>query len=230
VLLAAVVTILLRQNDPALLRLTLNQRSEASGTQVPVARSIGQGVAASGQVGVSAAGEEGGRGPSGSGAVPTASPPAGARQPGAAGSAGAVGPAAGAGVPGPGASQAPHTLPGPAPGPRARPRPTGKAALRPAVTDLTLALVGGDKRNPATAYVITISADGSGPVTLDYGYAGSGGRGAVDKRVVLSGHSQYTVIDTIPSRPYCGAALTVHASTFPAADDGAVTATTTPSC
>ncbi|HEX4791425.1 MAG TPA: hypothetical protein VH372_23385, partial [Actinospica sp.] len=174
-------------------------------------------------------GTEGGRGASGP-AVPTASPRAGARQPGAAGSAGADGPAAGAGVPDSGASQAPLTLPGPAPGPRARPRPTGTAALRPTVSNLTLALIGGDRRNRITAYVITVSTDGAGPVTLTYDYAGAGGRGPVSKSVVLSGRTEYTVVDTIPSRPYCGGAVTVHAGTFPAADNGAVTATTTPSC
>jgi hypothetical protein len=238
VLLAMTATVLLRQNDPALVRLTVNHMNQDDGpigsaagatARTPAVRAIGQGIAESAWHSVlaptadtagGAVGDDG-RGP-GPAAAPTASGRAGARQPGAAGSAGA----GGAGAPEPGVSQAPKTLPAPAPGPRPRP-----SAGQPfAVTDLTLALVGGDKGDPEFAYVITVSTDGPNPVTLTIGYPGPAGAAAVTRTVVLSGQTEYALAATIPGQPYCGTSLTMRAATSPAAGNGAVSATSTPGC
>lgn len=128
-----------------------------------------------------------------------------------------------------GLPQPSHTMPLPAPGPKPKPAP-GKPSKPATVTDLAVALVGGDKSDEIMAYVITVSTSNASPVTLMYTYAGAKGAAPVRRSVVLSGQTSYALADLIPGQPYCGAPVTMTAASTPAASNGTVTATAQPGC
>jgi hypothetical protein len=127
-----------------------------------------------------------------------------------------------------GASPTPGSAPRSAPTPKPRSAPGNAGPVE--VTNLTLALVGGDQTGLGIAYVVTVSTNNTSPVTLTYTYAGKGGRATVRRSVVLSGQTGYVLADLIPAQPYCGGAVTMTTSTAPAADNGTVTATAQSGC
>lgn len=98
-----------------------------------------------------------------------------------------------------------------------------------AVSDLTLALFAGDKDDPAIAYIITVSANDTKPVTLTYQYSGAKAAGATRTRL-LTGQRDYAVAGTIPGQAYCGGSVTMTVSTSPRSTNGSVTATTKQHC
>lgn len=210
VLAAVLATVLLGNNDPALVRLTVDQENEA--LHMPFAQAAGRGMAEAAWRGVLAA--------SGT-AAPSASPRAQEQHPGAA-VAGTAGAAQGAGVSH--RSKSVRTAPGPRPAPRPAP------AKPLVVTAVTLTLVGGAKGDPNVAYVIMVSATGPQPLTLTYGYVGSKHGAPVTKSVVLSGQTEYAIADEFAAQPYCGGTVTMHAGTSPAAGNGTVTATAASGC
>lgn len=97
------------------------------------------------------------------------------------------------------------------------------------VSDLTLALFAGDKDDPTIAYIITVSANDTKPVTLTYRYAGAKAAGAAHTRM-LTGQRDYAVAGTIPGQAYCGGSVTMTVSTSPRSTNGDVTATTKQHC
>ncbi|HWG23471.1 hypothetical protein [Actinospica sp.] len=122
------------------------------------------------------------------------------------------------------------TVPTPTPTRSPKPTPTPSSAKPVAVTNLTLALVGGDDTDQSIAFVATASTNSTAPVTLTYTYAGSKGRAPVTQTVPLSGHTDYVIADLIPAQPYCGGPVTMTVSTSPTAKPGSVTETTQPGC
>lgn len=114
--------------------------------------------------------------------------------------------------------------------PSQKPTSSPTSAKPVAVTNLTLAMVGGDTSDPNIAYVATVATNGPSPVTLTYAYVGTRGRAPVSQTVSLSGHTSYVIADLIPAQPYCGGPVTMTVSTSPAASVGTVTATTQPGC
>ncbi|HET9167806.1 MAG TPA: hypothetical protein VFN97_00175 [Actinospica sp.] len=117
-----------------------------------------------------------------------------------------------------------------APSPSAKPTPSPSSTKPAAVTNLTLALVGGDQSDQTIAYVATVGTSNTSPVTLTYTYSGTGGRASVTRTVQLSGHTNYVLADLIPAQPYCGGPVTMTATTSPIAKNGVVTATAQPGC
>jgi len=126
-----------------------------------------------------------------------------------------------------GVSQTSSTAPKSAPSPKPRSAPDPGPAQ---VTNLTVALVGGDQTDLGIAYVVTVSTSNPNPFTLTYTYAGKGGRATVKKSVVLFGSRQYMLANLIPAQPYCGGVVTMTASTSPAANNGTAIATAQPGC
>lgn len=109
-----------------------------------------------------------------------------------------------------------------------RPDPTSAGTFT--VGEVTLVLIGGDKKDPSLTYVITVSANGTKPVTLTYTYSGSGNGAAVTRSTTLSGETDYAVTGQLPARSYCGQTVTMRVSTSPASDTGTAVAATTPGC
>ena len=127
-----------------------------------------------------------------------------------------------------GGSQSSGSVPKPRPTPKPRSAPGNPGPVE--VTNLTLALVGGDQTDLGIAYVVTVSTNNTNPVTLTYTYAGKGGRATVRRSVVLSGQTGYVLANLIPAQPYCGGAVTMTTSTSPTANNGTVTATAPSGC
>ena len=123
-----------------------------------------------------------------------------------------------------------NTTSTPSPSPKPTPTPTPSSTKPAAVTNLTLALVGGDQSDQTMAYVATVLTSSTAPVTLTYTYAGTGGRGTVTRTMTLSGHTSYVIADLIPTQPYCGGPVTMTAYTTPVAKNGLATATAQPGC
>lgn len=139
----------------------------------------------------------------------------------------ATAPAALPSPPGGNPSQPSGSRPAPSTAPaRPDPAPAGPVTVR----QVSLALLGGDKKDPSVTYVITLSTSSPNPVTLTYSYAGSRGTAAETRSVTLSGETEYAVTGVIAGRPYCGQTVSVRAWTSPAAATGAVGALTTPGC
>ncbi len=135
--------------------------------------------------------------------------------------------------PTPGLPPVPHpsnTTSAPSPSPKPTPAPTPSSTKPATVTNLTLALVGGDQSDQTIAYVATVSTSSKAPVSLTYTYAGTGGRAAVTRTISLSGHTNYVIADLIPAQPYCGGPVTMTAYTTPVAKNGLATATAQPGC
>ena len=117
--------------------------------------------------------------------------------------------------------------------PRSAPSPKPRSAPNPGpvqVTNLTVALVGGDQTGLGIAYVINVNTSNTSPITLTYSYAGKGGRGTIRRSVVLSGTTEYMLANLIPAQPYCGGVVTMTVSTSPAANNGTVITTAQPGC
>jgi hypothetical protein len=127
-----------------------------------------------------------------------------------------------------GGSQSSGSVPKPRPTPKPRSAPGDPGPVE--VTNLTLALVGGDQTDLGIAYVVTVSTNNTNPVTLTYSYAGKGGRATVRRRVVLSGQTGYVLANLIPAQPYCGGAVTMTTSTSPTANNGTVTVSAPSGC
>jgi hypothetical protein len=127
-----------------------------------------------------------------------------------------------------GGSRSSGPVPRSAPIPEPRSAPGNPGPVE--VTNLTLALVGGDQTDLGIAYVVTVSTNNTNPVTLTYTYAGKGGRATVRRSVVLSGQTVYVLANLIPAKPYCGGAVTMTTSTSPTANNGTVTATAPSGC
>ena len=127
-------------------------------------------------------------------------------------------------------SQPSNTTSAPSPSPKPTPTPTPSSTKPATVTNLTLALVGGDQSDQTIAYVATVSTSSTAPVTLTYTYAGTGGRATVTRTMSLSGHTNYVIADLIPAQPYCGGPVTMTAYTTPVAKNGLATATAQPGC
>jgi hypothetical protein len=127
-----------------------------------------------------------------------------------------------------GGSRSSGSVPRSAPTPKPRSAPGNPGPVE--VTNLTLALVGGDQTDLGIAYVVTVSTNNTNPVTLTYTYAGKGGRATVRRSVVLSGQTGYVLANLIPAKPYCGGAVTMTTSTSPTANNGTVTATAPSGC
>ena len=233
-LLSVLATVLLRQNDPSLVRLSVDTENEVGHSAA--ARAIGRAMASLPDV-VSKPTPKtsASKHPVAPSASPLAHPPAKASavgddsgnntgdNSGDAGSGSYDSGSASVDVP-----QPATTVPKPVPGPKPKPAPDSPAPA--SVTDLTVALVGGDRTDPTLAYVITVSTSNTNPVTLTYTYSGSRGRGTVKRSMVLSGDSEYVLSNLILAQPYCGGAVTMTAATSPIADDGNVVATTQPGC
>ena len=122
----------------------------------------------------------------------------------------------------------------PAPLPSARPNTAASPTARqttghPAVGDMALALFGGDRDDPAVSYILTLTADDTGPITLTYVYSGSKAPGGT-RTEVLSGQTQYALAGTIPGQAFCGGTVTMRVSTRPQAANGTVTARTMQAC
>jgi hypothetical protein len=118
----------------------------------------------------------------------------------------------------------------PSPSPKPTPTPTPSSTKPATVTNLTLALVGGDHSDQSVAYVATVSTSSTAPVTLTFTYAGTGGRATVTRTMSLSGRTSYVIADLIPAQPYCGGPVTMTAYTTPVAKNGLATATAQPGC
>jgi hypothetical protein len=127
-----------------------------------------------------------------------------------------------------GGAQSSGSDPKSAPIPKPRSAPGNPGPVE--VTNLTLALVGGDQTDLGIAYVVTVSTNNTNPVTLTYTYAGKGGRAPVRRSVVLSGQTGYVLANLIPAQPYCGGAVTMTTSTSPTANNGTVTASAPSGC
>jgi hypothetical protein len=123
-----------------------------------------------------------------------------------------------------------NTASTPSPSPKPTPTPTPSITKPATVTNLTLALVGGDQSDQTIAYVATVSTGSTAPVTLTYTYAGTGGRAPVTRTMPLSGRTSYVIADLIPAQPYCGGPVTMTAYTTPVAKNGLATATAQPGC
>jgi len=232
VLLSVLATVLLRQNDPSLVRLSVDTENEVGHSAA--ARAMGRAMASlPDAVSKPTAKASASKHPVAPSASPLAHPPAKGSAVGDdsgndSGSSGSSGNSYEVGSTSVGVPQPTNTIPKPVPGPKPKPAPDSPAPA--AVTDLTVALVGGDRTDPSLAYVITVSTSNTNPVTLTYTYAGSRGRGTVKHGIVLSGDSEYVLSDLIPAQPYCGGAVTMTVATSPAADNGTVVATTQPGC
>jgi hypothetical protein len=123
-----------------------------------------------------------------------------------------------------------NTTSTPSPSLRPTPTPTPSSTKPATVTNLTLALVGGDQSDQTIAYVATVSTSSTAPVTLTYTYSGTGGRATVTRTMSLSGHTSYVIADLIPTQAYCGGPVTMTAYTTPVAKNGLTTATAQPGC
>jgi hypothetical protein len=230
-MLSVLATVLLRENDPSLEHLQVDTENEVGHSSA--ARAIGRAMASLPAV-VS---------------KPTAKPTASKHRPSSAASAhaaaskkasaannltgngsneGDAGNGTDAGNASGGVSQPSGSAPRSAPTPRPRSAPGNPGQAE--VTNLTLALVGGDQTDLGIAYVITVSTNNTNPVTLTYTYAGKGGRATVRRSVVLSGQTGYVLANLIPAQPYCGGAVTMTTSTSPVASNGTVTATAQSGC
>jgi len=234
VLLSVLATVLLRQNDPSLVRLSVDTENEVGHSAA--ARAMGRAMASLPDV-VSkpTAKASASKHPAAPSASPLAHPPAKAStvgddsgNDGGNNSGGSRDGGYDAGSTSVGVPQPTNTVPKPVPGPKPKPAPDSPAPA--SVTDLTVALVGGDRTDKSLAYVITVSTSNPNPVTLTYTYGGSRGRGTVKRSIVLSGDSEYVLPGLILAQPYCGGAVTMTVATSPIADDGTVVATTQPGC
>ena len=228
-MLSVLATVLLRENDPSVVRLSVDTENEAGHSSA--ARAIGRAMASEPAVGSKpTARASASKHP----AKPTASPHAGASA--SASAAGRVTGSIGGGDTGGGGlgnvfgggSQPSRTIPRPAPSPKPRSAPGNSGSAE--VTNLTVALVGGDQTGVGVAYVITVATSNTNPVTLTYTYGGKGGRATVKRSVVLSGQTSYTLADLILAQPYCGGVVTMRASTSPVASSGTVTAAAKSGC
>jgi hypothetical protein len=226
VMLSVLATVLLHENDPSVVRLSVDTENDDGHTSA--ARAIGRTLASLPDVAVTTSNEPtakatGGKHPA---AARTASPHADASA-----HAAAVGDATNDGDGGntpDNSSQPANAGPKHAPGPEPRSAPGNSEPAQ--VTNLAVALVGGDKTDLTVAYVVTVATSNTNPVTLTYTYAGSGGRTTVRRSVVLSGQTVYALADLFPAQPYCGSVVTMTASTSPAANNGTVTTATQPGC
>ena len=225
--LSVLATVLMRENDPALVHLQVDTENEVGHSAA--ARAIGRVMASLPTVA----------------SKPTAKPIASKHRPASTASthaaastkASTIGDANGLGdgsnagdgngYGSDGVSQTPSTSPKSAPSPKPRSAPNPGPVQ---VTNLTLALVGGGQTDLGIAYVITVNTSNTSPVTLTYSYAGKGGRGAVKRSVVLLGTTEYMLANLIPAQPYCGGVVTMTVSTSPAANHGTVIATAQPGC
>ena len=231
-MLSVLATVLLRENDPSLVRLSVDTENEAGHSSA--AHAIGRAVASERVAlpGPTAAKASASKHP----ATPTASPHADASaHTSAAGAVAGNAAEAGGDANGDGTgntsgdvSQPSRTIPKPVPSPKPRSAPGNPASAQ--VTNLTVTLIGGDKTDLTIAYVITVATSNTNPVTLTYTYAGKGGRAPIRRSVVLSGQTSYALADLILAQPYCGGQVTMTASTSPVAGNGAVTAATQPGC
>lgn len=225
--LSVLATVLMRENDPALVHLQVDTENEVGHSAA--ARAIGRVMASLPTVAPKPAAKP----------IATKHRPSSTASTHAAAStkASAVGDGnrlgsdagnAGDGYGSDGVSQTSSTSPktaAPSPKPRSAPNP-GPVQI----TNLTVALVGGDRTDLGIAYVITVNTSNTSPITLTYSYAGKGGRGTVRKSVVLFGTTEYMVANLIPAQPYCGGVVTMTVSTSPAASNGTVIATAQPGC
>ena len=203
VLLSVLATVLLRDDDSPVVRLSVDTESEVGHS---AAARAGRALAALPDVAT----------PLHAAAKPTASPVAGQSHPTKAKSTTGL------------SSQLTNTVPTPAPGPKPKPRSVDPQPA--AVTNLTLTLIGGDQSGSGIAYLASISTSTKAPISLTYSYAGSHGRAPVTRSVPLSGSTNYVLADLIPAQPYCGGALTMTVSTKPTASNGTVTATAPSGC
>jgi hypothetical protein len=223
VLLSVLATVLLRENGPSVVRLSVDTENDPGHS--PAARTMGRAIATA--PGVMSTASVRALAKKAAAAKPSVSPPPMRLH-------ASTAPAPGIGVqPTPGLPPEPQpskTVPTPAPTPSAKPTPTPSSAKPVAVTNLALALVGGDNTDQSIAFVATASTNSTAPVTLTYTYAGSKGRAPVTQSVTLSGHTNYVIADLIPVQPYCGGPVTMTVSTSPAARTGSVTETTQPGC
>jgi hypothetical protein len=238
VLVAVMAAVLIERDSPSLVRLSVDQQNQDVGSAQPqdAATQPDAAHAARRGLGRRAPGETGGAiDASGPGAQPPAGPSgmassggAGAAAPGAEPSAAPTAPAeAPPAPPSNGVSPTPDTQPAP-PGSTNHPKPTPTGPL--AVSNLTLVLVGGNKSEPDVDFLMTVSANGPGPVTLTYSYAGKRGGPVVTRRLTLSGETDYAVPGQIVAKPYCGQTVTMRAATSPTAANGVADASATPGC
>lgn len=235
VLVAVMAAVLLDRDDPSLVRLSVDQQNEelasaqpqdSAATQPDAARAAGRvlGRLAPGEPGRAV----GARGPGGLIAAGASGAASGtAARPGQTGAAPTPSSTASSAPASGGASQTPDAQPVPPPG-SGRPKPTPTGPL--AVTGLTLVLVGGNKTEPDLDFLMTVSASGPSPVLLTYSYTGSRGGAVVTRRLKLSGETEYAVPGQIAAKPYCGQTVTMRATSFPSAANGAVSASATPGC
>lgn len=225
VMLSVLATVLLHENDPSVVRLSVDTENEDGHTSA--ARAIGRTMASLPDVTLKASDTPTAKATEGKhSAARTASPHTNASA-----HASTIGSPTNDGsgtttsdTP----SQSANAGPKRAPGPEPRSAPGNSEPAE--VTNLAVALVGGDKTDLTVAYVVTVSTSNTNPVTLTYTYAGSGGRTTVRRSVVLSGQRVYALADLLPAQPYCGGVVTMSASTSPVANNGTVTAATQPGC
>jgi hypothetical protein len=224
--LSVLATVLMRENDPALVHLQVDTENEVGHSAA--ARAIGRVMASLPTVAPK----------------PTAKPIASKHRPASTASTHAAASTkastisdgnglgsddgnAGDGYGSDGVSRTSSTSPKSAPSPKPRSAPNPGPVQ---VTNLTVALVGGDQTGLGIAYVINVNTSNTSPITLTYSYAGKGGRGTIRRSVVLSGTTEYMLANLIPAQPYCGGVVTMTVSTSPAADNGTVIATAQPGC
>jgi hypothetical protein len=219
VLLSVLATVLLHENDSPVVRLSVDTENDDGHTSA--ARSIGRMLASLPDVAVTTSDKPTAKATKGKhpAAARTASPHADASAHAAAGHAANTSD---------NSSQPTSTGPKRASGPEPRSAPGDSEPTQ--VTNLSVVLVGEAKMDLAVVYVITVTTSNTSPVALTYTYAGAGGRTAVRRHVVLSGQTVYALTDLFPAQPYCGGAVTMTASTSPAASNGTVTTATQPGC
>jgi hypothetical protein len=119
--------------------------------------------------------------------------------------------AAGLGIPAspsPSATPSPHATTAPA-------STRGAAPGSATVSDLSVSLLGGSQSVKQIAVYLTFDASGDGSVTVTIDYYGSSGGHEVSPETASwteSGHTSYQLAESIPASAYCGATVTVVAS------------------
>ena len=232
VLVSVLTTVLLRENDPSFVRLSVD--TENAVTHSPPVPAMGEAMASMRDAVPGSGSNTKAAKTTGPGAQKRPQPPKASPHTQSDGQASSGdtqnGADTGADDTTDGLPQPSNTVPLPAPGPKPKPASGNAGKPAAAVTNLAVALVGGDQSDELMAYVITVSTSNASPVTLTYTYAGAKGRAPVKRSVVLSGQTNYALADVIPAQPYCGGLVTLSASSTPAASNGKATATAPPGC